>query len=75
MREGIAKALKLTVTPTSGSIKSVNTQAKPVTGECRHAKFLKACGTLPETPLEFRKASGNLLDTSVESEGSLDFNS
>ncbi|KAL6522959.1 hypothetical protein OROHE_016465 [Orobanche hederae] len=39
------------------------------------AKFLKACGTLPETPLEFRKASGNRVDTSVESEESLDFNS
>ncbi|KAL6536916.1 hypothetical protein OROHE_012500 [Orobanche hederae] len=39
------------------------------------AKFLKACGTLPETPLEFRKTSGNRVDTSVESEESLDFNS
>ncbi|KAL6536705.1 hypothetical protein OROMI_026286 [Orobanche minor] len=37
--------------------------------------LLKACGTLLETPLGFRKASGNLVDTSVESEESLDFNS
>ncbi|KAL6586302.1 hypothetical protein OROMI_001290 [Orobanche minor] len=39
------------------------------------AKFLKASGTLTETPLEFQKASGNRMDTSVESEESLDFNS
>ncbi|KAL6573230.1 hypothetical protein OROMI_012846 [Orobanche minor] len=39
------------------------------------AKLLKACGTLPETLLEFRKSSGNRADTSVELEESLDFNS
>ncbi|KAL6508917.1 hypothetical protein OROHE_021476 [Orobanche hederae] len=71
MREGMAKALKLTVTPTSGSIKSVNTQAKPVTGECRQPSSSKHVKLYLRLRLNF----GNLLDTSVESEGSLDFNS
>ncbi|GFP92632.1 hypothetical protein PHJA_001407400 [Phtheirospermum japonicum] len=39
------------------------------------AKFLKECGTLPETPVEIRKASANWVDTSAKTEESLNFNS
>lgn len=35
MREDAVKALGLAVTPTKGSIKSINTTAKPVAGEAR----------------------------------------
>ncbi|KAL3624636.1 hypothetical protein CASFOL_031304 [Castilleja foliolosa] len=39
------------------------------------AKFLKECGTLPETPLEIRKASANWAVTSAKTEKPLNFNS
>ncbi|CAA0837063.1 Protein JASON [Striga hermonthica] len=39
------------------------------------AMFLKACGTLPETPPEIRKASGKWVDSSSNEEQSLNFNS
>lgn len=39
------------------------------------AKFLKACGTLLETPVEFRKVSGNCAKISTQKEESSKFNS
>ncbi|KAK4386299.1 protein JASON [Sesamum angolense] len=39
------------------------------------AKFLKACGTLLETPVEIRKASRKFLSTQYKEEESLNFNS
>ncbi|KAL8506901.1 hypothetical protein ACS0TY_017697 [Phlomoides rotata] len=39
------------------------------------AKFLKACGTLLETPVEFRKVSGKCADISTQREESSKFNS
>ncbi|KAL3615330.1 hypothetical protein CASFOL_040991 [Castilleja foliolosa] len=39
------------------------------------AKFLKQCGTLPETPVEIRKTSAKWVDKSAKTEESLNFNS
>ncbi|KAL2252242.1 UNVERIFIED_CONTAM: Protein JASON [Sesamum indicum] len=39
------------------------------------AKFLKACGTLLETPVEIRKASRKFLSTQYKEDESLNFNS
>ncbi|KAK2986979.1 hypothetical protein RJ640_024877, partial [Escallonia rubra] len=39
---------------------------KEAMGQYINAKFLKACGTLPETPFEIRKASAKLKDSTTD---------